>query len=377
MVNGFLINSGVYFPGGLSFGEITRIFFLLLLLLSLKIGKSKNDYLFIAVPYLLILLSLIQYILFDSDLVRNLNISIKLSLPILLYIFIKNHLSQKNTVISKIIYINSVVLLLNLYLSFLGFGFSNYNINAADISIGGTGFFYAGNEVGGALLALYAIVLFKARHKAIAAVSYTFAFFIGSLALMSKAPILGIAILFIIYLFAYKPIGYLKLTAIATVALFVLYDFVLETISPAVNRWAYLIGEYGALTYLTGGSKRWEMAGSIFARIAEYPLLIITGSGWSGFAEQNFVDLLEGFGFVGVLVFVIWIYWGVNVFQKLQYKADKFYSFLAFFLLLTVAVLAGHIIQSAMIAPFIAILANINFVSTNEKSFSYNKRLSI
>jgi hypothetical protein len=323
------------------------------------------------------MLSLIQYILFGSDLVRNLNISIKLSLPVLIYVFIKNHLSHNHAALSKIIYINGGVLLLNLYLSFLGFGFSNYSINAADISIGGTGFFYAGNEVGGALLALYAIILFKVRYNTIKAMSLTFAFFIASFALMSKAAILGIAILFVIYLFAYKPIGYFKITAVLAAVLFVSYDFILETISPAVNRWSYLIGEYGALTYLTGGSKRWEMAGSIFTRIAEYPFLLFTGNGWSGLAEQNFVDLLEGFGFVGVLVFVIWIYWGANVFQKLQYRADKFYCFLAFFLLITVAVLAGHIIQSAMIAPFIAILANINFVNRNEKSFSYYKRLSL
>ena len=229
----------------------------------------------------------------------------------------------------------------------------------------------------GALLALYAIIVFKVRHNAIVAICYTFAFFIASLALMSKAPILGIAILFVIYLFVYKPIGYLKLTAITTVALFVLFDFILETISPAVDRWAYLIGEYGALTYLTGGSKRWEMASSIFTRISEYPLLIITGSGWTGFAEQNFVDLLEGFGLVGIIVFSIWIFWGVNIFKRLHNKADEYYVLSAFFLLIAVAVLAGHIIQSAMIAPFIAILANINFVSKHEKSFIYYKRLPI
>lgn len=368
MVNGFLINSGVYFPGGLSFGEVTRIFFLLLLLVSLKLGKSKNDYVFIAVPYLLIVLSLIQYIFLDNDLVSNLNISTKLSLPVLLYIFIKNNLHHKYTAISKIIYINSVVLLLNLYLSFFGIGFSNYSISATDISIGGTGFFYAGNEVAGALLALYAIILFKFSNNIIASISYTFAFLIASFALMSKASILGVVGLFVIYLFIYKPFSYTKITAIATIVLFVLYDFILETLSPALNRWTYFIGEYGALTYLTGGIKRWEMAGSIFTHIIDYPLLILTGSGWSGLAEQNFVDLLEGFGLVGILVFGIWIYWGVNVLQGLRNRSDQFYSFSAFFLLIAVAVLAGHIIQSAMIAPFIAILANLY-------TFSHSKML--
>src|SRR5690625_1941028 len=95
MANGYLMRSPFSFPGGISLGEISRIIFLILILISFKIKINSQEKIFIALPFILIGLSVFQHLCFDSNLVTSINISVKLCLPILIYLFIKEKLSNR------------------------------------------------------------------------------------------------------------------------------------------------------------------------------------------------------------------------------------------------------------------------------------------
>ena len=358
--NGYLINNGIYVIGTVSFGEVFRILFLVLLMLSISIKSS--DVILLSVPYLLISVCLLQYLLFGNDLVTNLNIAVKVSLPILIYIFLKNnsYIFHKPHLVRKIIYVNGVILLTNLYMSYFGFGYKNYRTS---LDLGGTGYFYAGNEVSGALLMLYSLILFDLRQKQKKAIIVTMLFLIAALVLTSRAAIFGTLIIFGLYLFLYKKVSKLTVAISSGLLTFFIYYFVYDYILMAINRWTYFIENTGALVFLTGGTTRWNNAQAYLQELMEAPFYLLIGKGWLGFAEQDLLDLLMAYGMLGLTVYAVWIYWGFNIYKKLNVGPSKKYALLVIYFILAIATFAGHIVQSAMIAPFIALFANLSLLN--------------
>lgn len=364
MVNGYLMLNNISLVGGISFGEMSRILFFGILLLTVRL-KDK-DLLLLFVPYTLLVLCFIQYLIFGTNIVRSIGITVKLSLPVLLFLYFKNneYLRSNPRFLNGIIYINAAVLLVNLYISYFGVGYKNY---ANVMGLGGSGYFYAGNEVSGLLLIIYGLLLFKFRDEIRKVIFATLLFFVASLVLTSKAAIFGLLIIFGLYLVIYEKLNRYHVTALALLLGFFIYKFLFSYISFAFNRWYYFMKEQGAFIAFTGGADRWGEIISILLKFRENPFLLLMGQGWTGAAEQNFFDLLEGFGVLGLLLYVIWIYWGVYVYNKMDQFNHGLFALLVLYLILGVATLAGHTMQSAMIAPFIAILANLDILKNGKR----------
>ncbi|TYP95627.1 hypothetical protein LX73_0942 [Fodinibius salinus] len=367
-LNGFLISNNIFLVGSFSLGEGIRIFFILVLLVGiLQTNLDKNSLVFLSTIILLFGLFLVQCFYSNEEVINNLNAVVKISLPFLLYVFISNNYYFSKDRLRVILYVNAAILLVNLFSSFLGIGFSNYGFSTGGFMIGGVGFFYAGNEVTGALLVIYSLLLYLNKKSFVKALGITLLFFIASIALLSKSSILGTLIIFFVYVYNYPKIKLYKIFSVLLVVFFSIYEYLYKFISLGLQRWAYFIDEYGIFTYLSGGIKRKRVFDTYISKIIENPLLLVFGDGWSGTAEQNFVDLLDAYGIIGIFIFLLWIYWIFNNYKKVNQKHDQWYCFYVMCLVVVVATLAGHIMQSAMIAPFVAILANIEILQNNEK----------
>src|SRR5690625_247665 len=121
--NGYLMRTIGFEVAGLSLGEILRIVFLLLLIFNLKINNSKGELIFILIPLLLLNLALLQYILLDSNLIASVNNAAKVSMPLLIFLYIKQNYQHAGLLIKKILYFNIFILILNIVVSLFGFGF--------------------------------------------------------------------------------------------------------------------------------------------------------------------------------------------------------------------------------------------------------------
>ena len=78
-------------------------------------------------------------------------------------------------------------------MSYVNIGFSNYGVNKTGDFVGGTGFFYAGNEVGGVLTVLSGVGLYFFSKKGfLFTYGFAFIFLVCSLGLLSKTALISV-----------------------------------------------------------------------------------------------------------------------------------------------------------------------------------------
>jgi O-antigen ligase len=114
-----------------------------------------------------------------------------------------------------------------------------------------------------------------------------------------------------------------------------------------------------------GGAKRLGFISDYLDSLIESPLLLLYGEGWVGETENNVFDLLEAFGVWGLAFYLIWAIWAANLYLSLRDKrhhSEKSIVLVGILLLIFISAFAGHILQSAMLAPFIAMLACMPYV---------------
>lgn len=364
MANGYMMRNDMFFPGGLSLGELSRIGFLIVFLISFKIKNNKLDLLFILTPFLLLSMSLAHYIVMDAGLIKSINISVKLSLPIFIFLFIKENLNGRRNLIIKILKLNSFILIFNLLISLFGIGFFSYG-SSGGMRFGGKGFFFAGNEVSGVIIATYAlfVYLYKSNAKKVLIVTSIYLFI--SLISLTRSSIFGVFIIFVTFVLVYKKENRILFIAPFFILLVGAGAIMREYIVLAINRASFFIDRSSMLIFMTGGEKRWAAASDYFDNFLENPLFLFVGSGWVGLAEQDLVDLIDAFGIFGALLYLIWFYFAAYTYKNQERRSDKIFVIVVFLILLGVATIAGHIIYSAMLAPFIAILANLHLLNKN------------
>ena len=370
MANGYLMKSGIFFPGGFSLGELSRIFFLIVLLLSFKISKNKSEFLLFIVPFILIFLSIFQYVAFGSNIVNSINISVKLSLPALIFLYIKENLSDDVNAITNIIKFNSFILIFNLIISLFGFGFFTYG-ERTGLNFGGKGYFFAGNEVGIVILVTYSLLNYLYKENIKVNLMITFIYLLISLVSLTRASIFGVVLVFIVSVMLfhkkYKNIILSMSGVVVTVMFYILRDYIML----AVNRAIYFIDNTSMIIFMTGGHKRWEATKDYYYSLLDSPLLLFTGSGWTGYSEQDIVDLISAFGISGISIYLIWLYFASYAIKNQDGKSDKLYLTFIFILVFGVATLAGHVMTSAMLAPFVAILANLHLLNNYKQPKKY------
>jgi len=377
-LNGFSIYAKI--GAGESFVAGLKIIAFLLLFIFFVTANRRNLFWGVSLVFLIGFLLLMQAVLypegpssatgraaesFESATLKTLQLSIKISMNFLAVFFLRElFLSNKINKIKNIAFFNFGFLFANIIIAALGFGFGNYK-NADGESFGGTGFFFAGNEVGIALLMglLSLLLLSKSRYGVmlVAVLGLVSASFI-----LSKTAIFGSLILLASYLYS-RSKGYFVLACSAVLGFFVFYwGRILSYYEMAVNRWLYFIDRSGFVTFLLGGEKRVQESLGVIATIEDDFSTLLFGHGWSGYSENNFFDLLQMFGLFGLFVFFFWTYVVLSGWtkyfslNKANFQNESIFVFKASvivsLLILAVSVIAGHTIQSSLILPFVGFL---------------------
>lgn len=354
LINGFFLFHGIGFGSNLI--SLIKLFMVLVgISFVLLTSKEVSKYLLISI------LTFFSLVIFQTFFglfeIRTMFIFAKLIFnAIAIYFFYYCiAVSHEYRKIYNVVLFNSLFLILNLMLSYFGLGFDNYKSGDGE-GFGGTGYLYAGNEVGAALLASLASLLLIIRTN-IKLVIFILLYFISGLLISSKASLLGIfSAIFIISYHYNRLLFILTLTSFFILSP-VLWSLFSNKFELALNRWLFLIDNYGIEYFILGGAKRVDyIVNTIMINFQNNPIQLIIGSGWSGEAENNFFDLFEAFGFFGIVIFVFWsfvILRGVGTMIVRSSSSKVRSSYMIGIMILFLSLIAGHVLQSSLIAPFL------------------------
>ncbi len=371
-ISGFLLFENMSLAG-ISLGAAYRIVVFLLLFTYLKRYTFHAVFLFtffLSFSFLHSFISLGE--LFDQrDLLFFSQKTIKVIFPVIIFFVIREAL-KSNTLsykmIKKVIFFNSAILLLNIFLFLAGVGTSTYGMSDDEVMMGGKGFLFAGNEVNGALLSLYTlIVLINFNKSPLRLLIISIIFLTASMILLSKSSIFGFLVLAFALFLIKNSRKFLMFTPFLVILGVALYYLMQNIINMALSRWIFFIDKYGALIYFLGGEKRLNAISNFFNNLTERPIILLIGEGWTGLCENNFCDLIQAFGIWGIIILSFWIYFIYKysvIYKKSKSKQSLLVVFF-FILIILQAYFAGHILQSALMAPFLALLANFDLI--NEK----------
>lgn len=354
LINGFFLYHGIGFGSSL----ISFLKFVMVLVgisFVLLTSKEVSKYLIISI---LIFCSLIIFqTLLGLFEIRTLFIFAKLIFnAIAIYFFYYCiAVSYEYRKIYNVVLLNSLFLILNLLMSYFGFGFDNYKSGDGE-GFGGTGYLYAGNEVGAALLASLASLLLIVRTN-IKLLLVILLYSIAGLLISSKASLLGIFFAIFILAYYYNRLIFIITLSIFFVLLPVLWSVFSNKFELAINRWLFLIDNYGVEYFILGGAKRVDyIVNTILTNFQNNPILLLVGSGWSGEAENNLFDLFEAFGLFGLAIFVLWCFMilkGLTTLIVRRTSSKVRSSYMIGVMVLFLSLIAGHVMQSSLIAPFL------------------------
>jgi hypothetical protein len=363
MASGYLMHGGVSFVGGLSLGAMFRFLVLGFLFSIVLSSKGTDKWLPLGMLAFCSLFAMIHVIGGRDDL-EMIQKTSRLMLAPLFYLVIRDQISRgylRWRGFLSICIVNAVVLLGNLYLTFFRVGFSQYGLSETGFFVGGSGYFYAGNEVGGTLIALLTLLLAAnismSMFRQLALIGL---FVAGSIGLLSRTALGGTVILVVWALFLTRPkiaFGVLTILVGTMAAAFQQYWPYIEAV---IDRWKHFAGEFGVWIVILGGAKRLGNIGDYLESLRETPTLLLYGEGWVGETENNVFDLLDAFGIWGLCFYLIWLTWAANLYLSLRDKrfhSEKSIVLVGMILLILISAFAGHILQSAMLAPFIAMMA--------------------
>ena len=156
-ITGYCLNNGLGVSLSIPY-KMLLIFFMALVTCSI----SSKYMIFYSFSIWFILISILFYILngYTKNIGGIVQDYIKLLSPIVFYNYFSNLDSKYDEQISKIIYINFLVFLFNIFIGILGFGYHTYSYG-----IGIKGFFYAGNEIFLIIISILVIYIRKTKEK--------------------------------------------------------------------------------------------------------------------------------------------------------------------------------------------------------------------
>ncbi|MDO6454347.1 hypothetical protein Q4490_12305 [Neptunomonas phycophila] len=347
-----------------SFFSAVKLFVCVAFFLYL-LGNSKYLSSVVFVSIMIMLLSgFLNMITLQEYSLRTVPIFFKIMINFLIVFFAYDSLKKgfvKVEIFKFVIFVNYSFLVVNITFSFFGLGFENYK-SGDDVGFGGTGFLYAGNEVGVTLMLsnVAMLICFGSSLRRV-----FFLFLISTLCgllVMSKSSILGVFVTYFLFILRYNMFMCLGVASVVVAAGGFYLEKILSFMNFAINRWLFLIDSYGISNFILGGNKRVEYIGDFIDQSLSNPFIFVFGRGWIGEAENNFFDLFEAFGLLGVFLFFVWLfvfsrYFSINLrgfdrFDRSLIFASKFSILMVAF----VSFIAGHTIQSSLVTPFLIIL---------------------
>lgn len=374
---------------------ISNVFKAVVLLLAFFTIRDKKHMLLAAFSMgVIILISIVH--LFNpltassgmfTSLYQDLLAGIKLVSPIVFTLSFLSVLNNKQFPISKshvrlILLVNLGVIVINLIISLLGFGYSQYKAG-----IGAKGFFLSGNELAITFLTISsAVIYFKRNHRSIVFLTFlalmvVFGLIIGTkVAIFGTVAVVAVVSLLLRYNFVERVLARQKLIklnyiwfgllAVVTVIGGVLI-WKLPYTHSAVARWSAMI-DYANNPISGLLSQRDVLAGSAFKYIEEQFTLTdyIFGIGFNniteamnqyppyraGITELDGVDLFMYIGVLSFLYYGLWIYMLVKMVARKTLKSAGVFAFTINLLLFAISTFSGHTVFSAINAPFWGII---------------------
>lgn len=358
-INGFFLNKGMES----SIGIIFKAFVLLIafkILCSLPKFKWLLFFTIIYLPAFLILVILNT----DSQIGPTINHLLKFVNVVFIYyaavvVFKSERIKERG--IELIFYINSIVLLLNIYSGLLGIGYYAYGEG-----VGCKGFIYAHNEMSGMQAVLYGVSYYfiynRYTSKKITIFVVNVFFLIAALLVTTKAGIFLVLISLILVPFVHMRYGifhsFLKMSKIkflvllSVICLVFYYGYLLLDYSGAIERWIYFFEKDGVNALYSSRDIFWEEekleweGGNIGIKLF--------GMGGARTVEMDHADTLLNYGIVGVIiVYSFYLSLAVKAFRfrkKSQYA--KFVFGMDVFILVA-SCFAGHLLFSGLMGiPF-------------------------
>lgn len=377
MFSGYLQNHGIFLPGNQTVSALVRIGVVALFLAIVLRYVALRRQLILALLLLCIVWILSHAMGFSltgqGDVIADVQFHLKLMLPVLLFAVLKVQMERgalDGTKIRRIILLNAFILILNLFLGLFGIGFGNYGESETGELIGSKGFFYAGNEVSATLVAIFALIIFVHRDSlkkhSLSILAVVGLFFVVSLMSMSKTSLLGFILVTLFALYNYLSLANkIKFGTMLTAVLLVSAPYWMPLLQLSIERWEYfwtLRPDF--LDFITSGRSDRIEDYVAWLTGADTPLTWIFGagqmpSGVVGLFENDLLDVTRGSGLLGLLFYGVWSWWasrGLSA-RVQHHRREGDFTLYMVGMFLVLSIVAGHVIYSATLAPFIALLA--------------------
>lgn len=358
-INGFFLNKGIASPIGIIF----KAFILLVackMLSSLPKFKGLLFFTCIYIPFFLTIIILNT----DSQIGVTITHLLKFVNVVFIYyaavvIFKSENISEKK--IHTIFYLNSIVLLLNIYVGLLGIGYYAYENN-----LGCKGFIYAHNEMSGMQAVLFGVSYYfiydRYASKKMLLLLVNCFLLVAALLVATKAGILLVLLCLILVPWVHMKNGilysFLRMSKKKLIILFSIiclisyYGYVLLDYSGAIGRWTYFFDKNGVNAIYSSRDIFWEEEKTEWE---EGNLGVkLFGMGGSRTVEMDQADTLLNYGIVGIIiVYSFYFLLTVKAFRKRKINPYAYFVFGMDVFILAASCFAGHLLFSGlMVIPF-------------------------
>lgn len=358
-INGFFLNKGIASPIGIIF----KAFILLVackMLSSLPKFKGLLFFTCIYIPFFLTIIILNT----DSQIGVTITHLLKFVNVVFIYyaavvIFKSENISEKK--IHTIFYLNSIVLLLNIYVGLLGIGYYAYENN-----LGCKGFIYAHNEMSGMQAVLFGVsnyfIYDRYASKKMLLLLVNCFLLVAALLVATKAGILLVLLCLILVPWVHMKNGilysFLRMSKKKLIILFSIiclisyYGYVLLDYSGAIGRWTYFFDKNGVNAIYSSRDIFWEEEKTEWE---EGNLGVkLFGMGGSRTVEMDQADTLLNYGIVGIIiVYSFYFLLTVKAFRKRKINPYAYFVFGMDVFILAASCFAGHLLFSGLMGiPF-------------------------
>ena len=358
-INGFFLNKGMES----SIGIIFKAFILSVAFKILCSSPRFKGLLFFTVIYIPAFLLLV-ILNTDSQIVPTIINLLKFVNVVFIYyaavvVFKSESIQEKD--IQVIFYINSIVLLLNIYSGLLGVGYYAYGEGW-----GCKGFMYAHNEMSGMQAVLYGVSYYFIYNryvtKKIILLVVNLLFLIAALLVTTKAGILLVLTSLILVPFVHMKYGifrsFLKMSKIKLIVLLSIIcvvsycGYALLEYSGAIDRWTYFFDKDGVNAIYSSRDTFWEEErveweeGNIVVKLF--------GMGGARTVEMDQADTLLNYGIVGLII--VYSFYFSLIVKAFRYREKSQYAKFVFgmdIFILAASCFAGHLLFSGLMGiPF-------------------------
>lgn len=277
-----------------------------------------------------------------------------------------------------------LILLANIILGLLGFGFSSYGDaeQGDDDAVGIKGFFYAGNEVSGIFVVLYGLVLhFLWQKRKFIFLLFSLLTLVSGLLIATKAAMVAAVLLIFAIPLVNERNRLLNLTALKLkliVPLVLLASILAVVLIPIfestglLNRFIWFYEKKGVIGIILSGRDEFIIAMmSIFERYANFADVVFgfskTGLGLltKNAMEIDPIDMYLWHGLFGLAFFLL----NAIIFLHVSYQATRLPQsrwapcvLIINILLIGVSFVAGHIFTSGMLAPLFGLVNGLAYL---------------